>query len=113
MDEVLKPVCWSGDSLQRVRGFPKEAREDIGFQLDRVQRGLAPRDWKWATGVGPGVLELRVHIGAEYRVFYVAKDKAAVHVLHAFMKKTRKTPQAELELARRRYQELVREGRLR
>ena len=113
MEQALKPVLWSGDSLERVRGFPKKARQDIGFQLDRVQRGFEPRDWKWATSVGPGVIELRVHVGSEYRVFCVAKFEPAVYVLHAFVKKARKTPRGELALGRRRYQELVREGHLR
>jgi len=59
------------------------------------------------TTVGPGVLEIRLHTGAEYRIFYVAKYQEAVYVLHAFAKRTRRTPQAEIELARKRLAGLV------
>jgi phage-related protein len=38
-----------------------------------------------------------------FRVIYVAKFEHAVYVLHAFQKKTRKTPQADIELAANRY----------
>ena len=56
-----------------------------------------------------GVVEIRVHAGGEYRVFYVANFKDAVHVLHAFVKKTQKTRRADIELAAKRYREAVEE----
>ena len=37
--------------------------------------------------VGPGVMEIRIHVRGEWRVIYVAKFTAAVYVLHAFEKK--------------------------
>ena len=58
-------------------------------------------------GVGPGVMEVRVHQPGEYRVLFVAKFAEAVYVLHAFAKKTRKTPDRDLALARRRYAEML------
>ena len=39
----MKPIEFMGDSLARVREFPKGARRAAGYQLDRVQRGLEPR----------------------------------------------------------------------
>lgn len=57
--------------------------------------------------VGSGVQEIRIHCGNEYRVIYLAKLGEAVYVLHAFEKKTRKTPQAALDIARRRLQLLL------
>ena len=50
-----------------------------------------------------------MHAGGEYRVFYVAKFKDAVHVLHAFVKKTQKSRRADIELAAKRYREAVEE----
>jgi len=38
----LKPIEFEGDSLVRLREFPKNARRAAGYQLDRVQRGLEP-----------------------------------------------------------------------
>jgi phage-related protein len=57
--------------------------------------------------VGPGVVEMRIRTAQEYRVMFVAKCAEAVYVLHAFEKRTRKTPHREIELARRRLQGLV------
>jgi len=70
-----------------------------------VQAGRKPADFKPLPSVGPGAYEMRVRdrVGL-YRVIYVAKFKHAVYVLHAFQKKTRKTPKADIELAARRYQ---------
>jgi phage-related protein len=42
----LKPIEFLGNSRQVLSTFPDEARRTAGFQLDRVQRGLEPDDWK-------------------------------------------------------------------
>ena len=57
--------------------------------------------------VGPSVPEIRIHTGLEHRVFYVAKFTEGVYVLHAFEKRTRKTPKRDLELARDRFHALI------
>ena len=107
MPEPLKPVAWMGSSHEDLKAFPDEAQDDAGFQLFRVQRGLDPRDWKPLPIVGSGVREVRVHTGVEHRVVYVAKFEEAVYVLHAFEKRTRKTRQADIDLARRRYADVL------
>lgn len=109
MDELLKRIVWTGDSLGCVRAFPASARQDAGYQLDRIQRGMEARDWKPLGSVGPGVADIRIHAGGEHRVLYVSKFKEAVHVLHAFMKKARKTPAREISLGKERYKSLLRE----
>ena len=101
-----RAIVWLGSSLMDPRAFPADARRDAGYQLRRVQTGLMPSDWKAVSSLGPGVYEIRVHTGVEHRVFYVAKFSEAIYVLHAFEKKTRRTDQADLDLARRRYSEL-------
>ena len=58
--------------------------------------------------VGPGVVEIRVHVGGEYRVLYVARFVEGVYVLHAFEKKTRETRKTDIELARRNLAEVAR-----
>src|SRR3990170_6699547 len=102
-----KPLIWLGDSREAIRGFPDGARQIAGFQLWRVQRGLEPNDWKPIPSVGLGVQEIRIHTGAEHRVFYVAKFAEAVYVLHAFEKRTRRTASRETTLARDRFRALV------
>ena len=57
--------------------------------------------------VGPGVMEIRVHLEGEYRVLYLAKFEEAVYVLHAFVKKTQKSSSLDIELGRKRYRELA------
>ena len=59
--------------------------------------------------VGPGVAEIRIHLGGEFRVLYIAKFEEAIYVLHAFHKRTRHTPQLALAIARARLQQLRRE----
>jgi phage-related protein len=105
----MKPVTFLGDSLDAIRAFPQGARREAGFQIDKVQRGLAPDDWKRMTGVGPGAREIRVRDPAgAFRVIYLAAFVEAIYVLHAFQKKTAKTARADLALARVRLRELRR-----
>lgn len=58
--------------------------------------------------IGPGVREIRIRVLGEWRVLYVAKFADAIYVLHAFQKKTQQTRQEDIELARRRYQQIER-----
>jgi phage-related protein len=102
-----KPLSWLGSSLEDVRTFPDDARRTAGYQLGRVQQGLAPTDWKPMTTVGAGVVEIRVHTKIEHRVFYVAKFEEAVYVIHAFEKRTRKTSASDIALAQKRFADLV------
>jgi phage-related protein len=104
---VAKSITWVGSSLEDIRGFPEEARRSAGFQLRRVQEGLDPNDWKPMPGVGPGVQEIRLRAAGEHRVLYVARFGESVYVLHAFEKKTQRTPKPDLELARKRYGSLI------
>jgi phage-related protein len=106
----MKPIEFRGDSLDRLREFPREARREAGFQLDRVQRGLEPFDWKPMSMVGRGVREIRVRDeSGAFRVLYVTKFEDAVYVLHCFQKKTQATPKVDIDLAEKRYRELVEE----
>lgn len=106
-----KPIRWLGDSLNRVREFPEEARHAAGTELRHVQQGESPADWKPMATVGAGVNEIRVHGGREYRLLYVAKFAETVYVLHAFEKKARRTPKRDIDLAAKRYRDLMAERR--
>lgn len=105
----IKPVAWLGDSRDRVREFPDEARGRTGFELWEVQQGKEPSDWKPMPSIGIGVNEIRVREGGAFRLIYVAKFSEAVYVLHAFQKKTRKTPRTDIELARTRYRAMLKD----
>jgi len=75
----------------------------VGYQLDKVQRGDQPDDFKPMSVIGKGVEEIRVsEPSGAYRVIYVAWRVEAVYVLHAFQKKTQATQKKDLEIARQR-----------
>jgi phage-related protein len=94
--------------LDDLRDFPRGARRETGFQLDKVQRGEEADDWKPMPTVGAGVHEIRVRDdGGVFRMMYVARFPEAVYVLHAFQKKTRATSRKDLALAKDRYQEIL------
>lgn len=60
--------------------------------------------------VGQGVKEIRIRDEAgAFRVIYVAKFADAVYVLHCFQKKTQKTSKADLDLAAKRYRDVLKE----
>lgn len=103
----MKPVVWIESSLERLREFPADARNDAGYQLERVQRGSEPEDWKPMPSIGLGVSEIRVRAGGVFRVIYVAKFIEAVYVLHVFQKKSQKTSQGDIDLSRRRFKEMI------
>ncbi|WP_236717239.1 type II toxin-antitoxin system RelE/ParE family toxin [Acidihalobacter prosperus] len=96
--------------MDDLRAFPSDARREAGHQIDQVQNGRDPDDWKPMPTVGKGVREIRVRdaTGA-FRVIYVAKLAEAVYVLHCFQKKTQKTAKSDLELAGQRYRDLLKE----
>lgn len=99
---TAKPVQWVGSSLDDLRTLPSTARRELGFDLRRVQDGAMPRDWKPVTSVGAGVVEIRIRLGGAFRLMYVAKFAEAVYVLHVFEKKSRKTSNLDLTVARSR-----------
>jgi phage-related protein len=74
-----------------------------------VQHGEQPDDFKPMTSIGAGVEEIRVwDESGTYRVVYTARLRDAVYVLHAFRKKTQATAKRDIELAKRRFEELMR-----
>jgi phage-related protein len=103
---LVKPIVFLGGSLDDLRGFPADARREVGYQLDRVQRGLDPDDWRAMPSIGAGVREIRMRERAgAFRVIYVVTFADAVYVLHAFQKKTRQTARRDLDLAASRLRE--------
>jgi phage-related protein len=103
----MKPVIFLGDSLECLRDFPEDARHDAGYQLEKVQNGEQPDDFKPMPAIGKGVEEIRVddESGA-YRVIYLARRAEFVYVLHAFQKKTRGTSKRDIDTAKRRFAQL-------
>ena len=106
----LKPVEFRGSSLDDLRAFPPAAKREAGHQLDQVQNGRDPDDWKPMNTVGQGVREVRIRdASGAFRIIYIAKFADAIYVLHCFQKKTERTSKADLDLAAKRYRDLLKE----
>jgi phage-related protein len=75
-----------------------------------LANGLEPEDFKSMSDVETGMQEIRIKDEAGiFRVLYVARFEDAVYVLHCFQKKTQRTANSDLDLASKRYAELVKE----
>jgi hypothetical protein len=59
-NQSMKPVRFLGDSLERIREFPEDARHDAGYQLEQVQRGDQPDDFKSMPQIAKGVEGIRL-----------------------------------------------------
>lgn len=90
---------WEGKSHEEIKSWPKDARENLGNDLSRIEHDEPPLDGKF---MGDGLYELRdEQQNVQYRVLY-SLERGWIYVLHCFIKKTQETPQRDLELARKR-----------
>jgi phage-related protein len=66
-----KPAEFRGSALDDLHTFPRGARREAGYQLDQIQRGREPDDWKPMNTVGRGVREIRIRDAAgAFRILY-------------------------------------------
>jgi phage-related protein len=105
----MKEIIWMGSSKADLKAFPAAVMDDMGHQLFLVQCGLEPDDWKPLATIGTGVREIRVKdTRGIFRTVYLATRSDAVYVLHCFQEKTQQTAQRDIELARKRLQDVSR-----
>ena len=98
-----KDIIWLSDSLKVLKDFPKTVRIDLGSDLRRLQIGEAPLDFRSMKTVGRGVRELRARDrNNQYRTMYVVKKGDDIFVLHSFIKKSRTTSKADINIAKER-----------
>ncbi|GAB3455283.1 type II toxin-antitoxin system RelE/ParE family toxin [Massilia terrae] len=104
----MKRLLFLGTSFADLQAFPKQVRRVAGVELQRVQEGGMPRDWKPMPNVGQGVIEIHLHAEAgAFRVMYVASIGPQVIVLHCFQKKTQSTSKGDIAMAARRYRSFI------
>jgi len=78
--------------------------------LHRVQNGLNPEDWKPFQTIGSGVKEIRINDdGNAFRIMYIAKFSEKIYVLHSFQKKSQKTRSKDVEIAKVRFNAVLKE----
>lgn len=93
-----------------IRSFPNEVRFKLGESITDLQHGhlLSLPLSRAMPSIAPGACELRFRDRSGiYRVFYYLKVEDEVLVFHAFQKKTQKTPQNEIETAKKRLREML------
>lgn len=102
---MRKPLSFIDTSLDDLRKFPSEMQKEFGHQLDRD-----PNDWKSFSDIGLGIREIRVKgSDGSYRAIYIAKFEESVYVLHCFQKKSQTTSKSDVQLAQKRFRELIQE----
>lgn len=106
MSRHRRQLFWEGSAKKDFMAFPVPVQKDLGVALYVVQLGEMPRSAKPLKGFGTGVYELVEDDRAgTFRVVFAVQIGDAVHVLHAFQKKSKAgiaTPKADLELTRAR-----------
>jgi phage-related protein len=92
--------------LDWLRSLPAEDRRAIGTDLATVQFGW-PIGMPLCRPLGSGLWEVRSALPSRRiarLLFFV--DDGRIGVVHGFIKKTQKTPDSDLEIARRRMREM-------
>ena len=104
-------VFWrSGTGQEPVREWLRELsaadRSVIGADIGRLQFGW-PIGMPLVKSIGGGLWELRSSLPSkrEARIMF-AMDRDIIVALHVFIKKSQKTPDHELKLAKQRLKEL-------
>ena len=106
----MNEIIWHRKALGVIKSFPVSVKKDLGYLLYRLQAGetLTMPHSRSMRFVGKGCFELRVKgDDGTYRVFYILKMENKILVFHAFKKKTQKTPQHEIELAKNNLKDLI------
>lgn len=100
-------IEWLGDSYDVVYGYSKPVRKLIGSELRLLQSGARPIHSRPLKTVGRGAWEIKVsEKEGQFRVVYLVRRRDRIYVLHAFQKKTRRTPKREIALAKKRFKEI-------
>ena len=95
-----------------MKSFPEEVRRAFGKAILELKNGtgLTYPLSKPIPSVERGVEELRLRDRAGiYRIFYLTRSERGILIFHAFIKKTQKTPQNEIDLAKKRLREMINE----
>ena len=106
----MKPAVFHPKARAALKSFPEGVRRELGKAIFDLQKGekLGMPLSRQMPVVAVGVEELRARdrTGA-YRAFYYTRLANAVLIFHAFEKKSLKTPEREIILARRRLKEML------
>ncbi|MBT3381580.1 MAG: type II toxin-antitoxin system RelE/ParE family toxin [Lentisphaerae bacterium] len=91
-------------ALPKVREFIQEQPPDCQMEYQAIVDRLESDGFllePYGKKLEPELFEIRVRTGRKIRVFYCYHDDNIVFGVHAFVKKTQRTPARELRQARR------------
>jgi len=108
MEQKRKLLFWVGSSKKDFKRFPIQVQKDMGVALFVAQLGGTINSAKLWKGLGAGVYELAEDFrGDTFRAIYTVKVPDAIHVLHAFQKKSKSgiaTPRPDVDVVKERLQ---------
>jgi phage-related protein len=106
----MKELIWVADTRSRVKAFPADVRDEVGYALYAAQLGGLSAKAKPLRGLGSGVMEISASdASGTYRAVYTVSIGESTYVVHAFQKKSKAgiaTPKSEIELVRQRLKQL-------
>lgn len=90
-----------------LQGLDRDDRKAVGGDVKLVEFGW-PIGMPVCEAMGNGLFQTRTSLpsGRIARVLFCAEE-GAMHLLHGFIKKTRKTPLADLDIARARRKDVL------
>ncbi len=106
----MKSAAFHPKARDIIKSFPEDVRRELGKAIFDLQAGfnLSMPLSRSMPSVAAGVSELRIRDRSGiYRVFYYTKLSDSVLIIHAFTKKTQKTPQHEIVIAQERLKEIL------
>ena len=104
-------IYYSHRVMQSIFSLPKELLAEF-YAMQKIMEQKGPSlGMPYTRAMGDGLFEMRLRDkDGIARVFYCSVEKHEILVLHCFIKKTQKTPDKELKLAKKRLKEVKDHG---
>lgn len=109
----MKQIIWDGQTKKTVKSYAPEVKKELGTLLLLLQKGfsLSMPQSRPIRSLHKSAFELRIKDkNGIYRVLYVLINKDSIFIPHAFIKKTQKIPNKEIQLAKKRLRRLINEN---
>jgi phage-related protein len=104
-------IYYSNRVMQDILSLPKELLAEF-YAMQKLMEQRGPNlGMPFTKAMGNGLFEMRLRDrDGIARIFYCTVEQNEIVVLHSFIKKTQKTPDDELRLARKRLKEVKNHG---
>jgi phage-related protein len=102
-------LFYKGVAEEILTDWPKGIKAKFSWTIEQLKiHGPQELGMPYVKSLGKGLFEIRLqgHEGIG-RALYCLLSNKEIYILNAFIKKTQKTPEKELDLARKRMKELI------